>query len=176
MQSTIAAGASSRDFFGLAYGKTEQGYQGFSLGSATSPLVDALLLIEPTHAAEYEERTRPKPIDDESSAVSPQDAQGGEGQAGQPRTSQPASPNTQSGSHRLTRYFGSIELDPVKASLEFSKIVSELVELFSATAGTKVRIRVDIEAEDARGFSEATVRAARENGRTLRLKTADFDS
>jgi len=39
---------------------------------------------------------------------------------------------------------------------------------------TNVRIRIDIEAEDARGFSETTVRAAKENGRHLGVKT-DFD-
>lgn len=175
MQSTVAAGASSRDFFGLAYGKTEQGYQGFSLGSSALPLMDALLLIEPVHAAEYEERTRPKPVDVESTG-SPSGAQAAGGETNRPGVTEPAVPNAPAGQNRLTRYFGSAELDPVRASLEFSRIVSELVELFSATPGTKVRIRVDIEAEDARGFNEGTVRAARENGRTLGLKTSDFDN
>jgi hypothetical protein len=40
--------------------------------------------------------------------------------------------------------------------------------------GTKVRVRVDIDADDSRGFSETTVRAAKENGKTLGLK-AEFD-
>lgn len=82
------------------------------------------------------------------------DAQGVARHSNPPRVSEPAPPNTQAAPNRLTRYFGSVELDPVKASLEFSRIVSELVELFSATPGTQVRIRVDIEAEDARGFGE----------------------
>ena len=58
--------------------------------------------------------------------------------------------------------------------MQFSKIVSELVELFTANVGTKVRIRVDIEAEDANGFGESTVRAVRENSKALGLK-ADLD-
>ena len=73
------------------------------------------------------------------------------------------------------RYFGTAELDPVKAALQFSKLVSELVELFTANPGTRVQIRVDIEAEDSRGFSEGTVRAAKENGKTLGMKTSDFE-
>jgi hypothetical protein len=172
MQSAIAAGATSRDFFGLAYGKDGEGsYKGFSLGQATSPLMDALLLIEPAHAAAYEERTRPlptgtEPVQDsiDGTPVGP----GGDGPA-PPDAPPPATPS------RPTRYFGTAELDPVKASLQFSKITSELVELFSSTAGTNVRIRVDIEADDSRGFDETTVRAARENGKTLGMKTSDFE-
>ena len=101
VQTTIGAGAASRDFFGLAYGKEGDDYRGFS-------------------------------------------------------------------------FYGVAELYPVKATLQFSKIVSELIELFSANAGTQVRIRVDIEANDARGFSENTVRAAKENSATLGVKS-DFE-
>ena len=54
-------------------------------------------------------------------------------------------------------------------------MISTNHELFSADPRTAVRIRVDIEAEDARGFSETIVRAARENGRQLGMKTSDFD-
>jgi hypothetical protein len=74
----------------------------------------------------------------------------------------------------VTRFYGTVELDPVTASLRFSKIMSELVELFSSNPGTHVRIRVDIEAEDARTFSEGVVRAARENSKVLGLKS-DFE-
>jgi hypothetical protein len=171
MQSAIAAGAASRDFFGLAYGKDDEGYRGFSFGHGTSPILDAsLLLIEPQHAAAYEERTRPAPAEP----------------AGSSEPASPAAPTTGAvtplsgmsassfAAARPTRYFASVELDPIKASVEFSKIVSELVELFSATPGTRVTIRVDVEAEDSRGFSEGVVRAAKENGNTLRMKTSDF--
>jgi hypothetical protein len=63
----------------------------------------------------------------------------------------------------------------VKAPLQFSKIVTELVELFSGAPGTKVRVRVDIEAEDSRGFQDNKVRAAKQNGKTLGMKTSEFD-
>ncbi len=74
-----------------------------------------------------------------------------------------------------TSFYGTAELDPVTASLRFSKIMSELVELFSSNPNTTVRIRVDIEAQDGRGFSEGTVRAAKENGKVLGMKSAEFD-
>lgn len=58
----------------------------------------------------------------------------------------------------------------MKAQLEFAKLASELVGLFTANPGTKVSIKVDIRADDSRGFSESTVRAAKENGKTLGAK------
>ena len=53
--------------------------------------------------------------------------------------------------------------------------MSELVELFTSNPQTSVRIRIDIEAEDARGFSEGTVRAAKENSTVLKMKSSEFD-
>lgn len=175
MQSTVAAGAASRDFFGMSYGKTEEGYRGFSLGQATSPLMDALLLIEPKHAAAIDESNRAAQAAAEATAA---ETTAGGSVSGPVSVSgsTPASSSPITGSTaRPTRYFGTADLDSVKASLQFSKLVSELVELFTANPGTRVRIRVDIEAEDARGFGEGTVRAAKENGKALGMKTSDFD-
>lgn len=175
MQTTIAAGATSADFFGLAYAKSEDGYQGFSLGKATSPLMDSLLLIEPGHAATIEEGIRAAQaakavaaLDDKAAASSGSSTH----ESGQPVVGPVVVTPTAS---RPTRYFGTAELDPVKASLQFSKLVSELVELFTSHHGTQVRIRVDIEATDSRGFAEGTVRAAKENGKILGMTTSDFE-
>lgn len=169
LQNTIAAGATSRDFFGVANDRTEEGYRGFSLGKTTTPYMDALLLIEPGHAAEYEEATRPAPetppTSSGTSVVPP---------AGATATLPPNTVPGQSAS-APTRFYATAELDPVTASLGFSKIASELVELFIANPGTNVRIRVDIEADDSRGFNEGTVRAAKENSKVLGMKTSEFD-
>lgn len=175
MQSAIAAGAVSRDFFGLAYGKDEGRYQGFSFGHSTSPIMDgSLLLIEPRHAAVYEEKTRPAPAaavatDDFGLGTQPMIMGAGTSTA-LPSSSSPLSPTS-----RPTRYFASVELDPIKASVQFSKLVSELVELFTSDPGIRVNIRVDVEAEDHRGFDETTVRAAKENGKMLGMKPSDFE-
>jgi len=169
MQNTIAAGAPSRDFFGLAYGKTGEDYQGFSFGFATSPLMDALLLIDPGHAAEIDAKLQAAKVAARTVVIS------------NGPTSVTSSPTTDPVSIapvaivRPIRCFATAELDPVKASLQFSKLVSEFVELFTANPGTQVRIRVDIEAEDARGFNEGTVRAAKENGKVLGMKPPDFE-
>ena len=178
IQTTIAAGASSRDFFGLASDRVEQGYRGFSLGKVTTPFMDALLLIEPGYAARYEAERDAEAAAAAAGASSDPDTSGLGGCGRPPSGPTPGgsgSEGTAVPRAQPTRYFGTAELDPVKASLEFSKLVSELIELFSTDPRTAVRIRVDIEAEDARGFSETVVRAARENGKQLGMKNSDFD-
>jgi predicted AAA+ superfamily ATPase len=164
MQATITEGATSRECFGIATAKADEGYRGFSFGKSAAIYMDALLLIEPATAADYEEKTRPKtePVNPDTPAPKADSSK-----------APPAIPGRMQ--ERPTRYFGTVELDPVKASLQFSKIVSELVELFSATPGTNVRIKVDIEADDERGFSEGTVRSAKENGKVLGLKSSGFE-
>lgn len=174
LQTTIAAGASSRDFFGLASDRIDQGYRGFSLGKTTTPFMDALLLIEPAVAAEYDDKLRREAEAREATGSATSTVPVG-GTAAPTTTvgatGQPASPPSAS----YTRFYGTAELDPVTASLRFSKIMSELVELFSANPGTSVRIKVDIEVDDTRGFGEGAVRAAKENSKVLGMKTAEFD-
>lgn len=164
MQAAVGAGAASRDFFGLAYGREGDDYRGFTFGKNTSVMLHAaLLLIEPSRVVAYEERTRPALVDPARPSVDPVPSVG-------PTTSVTAA----RAAAMPTHYYATVELDPVKATLQFSKIMSELVELFSANVGTKAQIRVDIEVDDSRGFNENTVRAAKENGKTLGMKTSDF--
>jgi hypothetical protein len=167
VQNAIAAGAASRDFFGLAYGKEAGEYRGFTFGKNTTPMMDSLLLIEPDHAAAYQAQleaaqaaARPTPdqavpLPDEG-VVRPIDAT---------TTKPPTKP---------THFYATVELDPVKASLQFSSIVNEVVELFTAAPGTRVRIKVDIDVVSSTGFEDGTVRAAKENTKTLNIKS-EFD-
>ena len=174
MAHAIAAGSASRDYFGLASGKDGERYLGFSLGQATSPFMEVALLIEPGAAAAYEEATRPP-----EPAVNRSET----GAAGAPDTStiadsagaRPITSGSPSGSAMPTRFWASAELEPVGASIKFAKIMTELVELFSARHGTKVVIKVDIAVEDPRGFDETTVRAAKENSRVLGISSAEFE-
>jgi hypothetical protein len=165
MQTTIAAGASSLDFFGLASGKDGERYMGFTLGQATSPFMDVALLIEPAAAAAYEEAMRPPPVElPPDPPIGPKDP-----------PPQPPLPPLPPGAVTPTHFWASAELDPVGASLKFANIMKELVELFSARHGTNVVIKVDIDATDSRGFDETTVRAAKENSRVLGIQTSEFD-
>jgi hypothetical protein len=174
MQSAIAAGAPSRDFFALAYSKEGDTYRGFQLGKSMTPVLDeTLLLIEPTYAAVYETRTRaPEP------GAEARDGDGGAAPASRSGNgpAPPLQPSTTDRPARPTRCYAKADLNPLQASLQFSKIVDELVGLFTSTVSARVKIRVDIEAEDPDGFAENTVRAAKENARTLGLEPPYFES
>ena len=74
-----------------------------------------------------------------------------------------------------TVFFGQVELDPVKAKLQFSDVAEEVLMLFTAKPGVKVKVSLEIQAEASSGFDEATQRAARENCNQLKFKNHGFD-
>ena len=51
----IRSGAKSRDFFGTAYGRSGEKFDGFQFGDASVQFDDTLLLIKPEAAERYEE-------------------------------------------------------------------------------------------------------------------------
>jgi hypothetical protein len=141
--------------------------------------MDALLLIEPDHARAYEARLQAAIA--EAAAKSATASEAGTSTPVGVTSENPAAPGADAGAATATvpsaptYYFGSIELDPVKGALQYSTIATEIVNLFSRRPGTRLRIKVDIEAEDADGFDTDTVRAVRENARTLTLRQSEFD-
>jgi len=173
MAHAIAAGAPSRDFFGLASGKDGDRYLGFTLGQATPPFMDVALLIEPGRAAAYEEATRPEPIAPSSSTSA--DVAGATTSTPAPAGAPTTTTSPTNAAAIPTHFWVSAELDPVGASLKFASIMQELVELFSAKHGTTVTIKLDIEASDTRGFDESIVRAAKENSRVLGIPPPEFE-
>jgi hypothetical protein len=72
------------------------------------------------------------------------------------------------------RYFAAAELNPTKAGLEFTTLMQEVAQHFTRDPGTKVSIRVEIEAERPEGFNDTTIRTVSENARTLKFKQSEF--
>ena len=171
MQTTIGEGAISEEYFGLATAKEGDAYRGFSFGKTAAIYMDALLLIEPTAAAKY--AARMKAAEPGAASASSAGAAAGPGTA--VTAGAPSGRVAPASGARPKRYFGTVELDPVRASLQFANIQKELIGLFTSDAGTRVRIKVDIEAENAQGFDETTVRAGKENGKTLGLDSSSFE-
>jgi predicted AAA+ superfamily ATPase len=178
-QYTLAAGADSRDFFGIAQGKEDGRYVGFSFGKRTSPIFDAsLLLIEPVaaeaqraaiEAAEAAERTKPpttittgdgkpSPVLDDSGKPGVYSLDGG---------TQPQSVKK--------RFYGSIELDAIHAKNQFADLVAEVVLQFTSRQDVKVKIAIEIEAETNTGFDDSLQRVVKENCNVLRFKNAEFE-
>jgi predicted AAA+ superfamily ATPase len=181
-RTTLAAGASSRDFFGLAYGKEDGKYIGFSFGESTTPILDgALLLVEPGAAAAFDEAQRAAKAALEASS----------GSTPQPSTTGPYDPSVMvAESATVTagpgaavtpkavkrRFFGHVELDPILAKKQFADIVDEVVLQFTSKPGVKVRVSIHIEADAPTGVDDSTQRAVNENCKVLKFKSAEFEA
>lgn len=179
-RNTLAAGAASEDFFGIAYGKEDGKYKGFTLGTATTPILDeALLLIEPAVARTYAEAERAA----RAAAAQPQPAPLvlGEGApvvpsgAGITTAAQPTSTSVAAKAEKR-RFYATVNIEPVGAKLAFANIVEEVLQQFTAKPGVKVSISVEIEAESAEAFDDALQRAVKENCNVLKFSSAEFES
>lgn len=180
-QYTMGVGADSRDFFGLAQGKEEGRYVGFTFGKRTSLFLDSsLLLIEPVTAAGYaeaqraaEEATRPKPTELAQSATG--------NDALSPRVVDSAKESYLGGGSVASQggkkqFYGSIEIDAIQAKKQFADLVDEVVLQFTSRPGVKVKIAIEIQANTAIGFDDGLQRAVKENCNVLRFKNAEFES
>ena len=168
----ISQGLESEDYFGFASAKEDSRYLGFSFGDgAIVNLDESSILIEREKAAEYKEQARPKPEElDEGSGTS----------VGVPRTSSmdesesgPLEGTT--GGQTKKHFYGSMQLDPVRATLDFATVVDEVVQQFTSKLGVDVNISVEIQATSRDGFDETLQRTVKENCNTLKFGNADFE-
>jgi hypothetical protein len=175
-QTTVGAGADSRDFFGIAQGMDEGRYVGFSFGKKTSVFMDSsLLLIEPITAAGFAEAQRAAEEARKAAVVTT-----GTGST-PPRAEDPTKPmyppvpGATPQQPRKRQFYGTIELDPIQAKKQFADLVEEVVLQFTAKPGVKVRIAIEIQAETESGFDDDLQRAVKENCMVLKFKSAEFE-
>lgn len=177
---TVQAGAESRDFFGLAQGKEDSGtdrnrYIGFSFGERTSVFLDTVLLIEPSVAKAYADAIKqpPPPI----LGTPPGSTPGISPTLTPPSVDPPGTTGTGNPAPRTIKrhFYGTIDLDPVRAKMQFADIVDEVVQQFTTQTGVKVRIAVEIQADYSAGFDDGLQRAVKENCKVLRFGNAEFE-
>lgn len=188
LRQTLAAGAVSRDFFGLAYGVEGGGrYTGFHFGQATTPVLDdSLLLIETGAAAAFdavlqdEAAARAQPAMSYPPAASGTVQHTGTGGrtpvAGEPSTGRTSSDPTGGAAKRS--FYATVELDPVKAKVLFSDVTDEVLMLLAKSPDVRLKVTVEIDAQTTAeaGFDESLQRAVRENCNQLKFKSASFES
>ena len=75
----------------------------------------------------------------------------------------------------VTRYYGTVKLDPRRANREFGAIVEEIIERLTSQPGAQVEITLEISASRLLGFDEATQRTLSENSRTLKFSSHEFE-
>lgn len=181
----LSQGVASRDYFGSAAGKEGERYLGFVFGGSTlAQLDEATLLIEREAAHAYANKIAEPPT--QTSIGQPQTfgdlpdrpaGPGAPGTAGTPLDSlTPAGGDTGPVPVNKSRFYGTVTLDPVSASMQFATLMEEVVQQFTAKLGVDVTISVEINATDKDGgFTEALQRSVRENCNVLGFKDAEFE-
>lgn len=183
-KNAISAGLEGEDYFGFASGKDGDRYLGFVFGRGSLSVLDASsLLIEREAAVDYRERSKPVPGPEPTTTLegvtTPSPAEGtgengaDQGQPGAGGTTESRSPPVQTSAKR--QFYGNIELDPVKAKLDFATIVDEVVQQFTAKLGVEVSISVEIQASAKEGFDESLQRTINENCNVLRFDSSEFE-
>lgn len=197
LRATVNAGVSSRDFFGVAYGREDESFQGFHFAENTTVILDdSLLLIEPKVASDFavklalEEAQRQAEIQERQSGegagsgassgagagASPGStgAGAGSGSAGATTGSGGATTTSKpSASAKKTTFFGTVDLNANQAKVQFSDVADEVL-MFLNKSGVKLRISVEIEAELPAGFDDGVQRSVRENCNQLKFKNHEF--
>jgi predicted AAA+ superfamily ATPase len=186
-RNAISQGVETEDFFGFASGKEDDRYLGFSFGKASiAPLDESSLLIERETAAVYAEKLRraqqpaPQPGATDSGSTDPGGAVNAPGNGTPPGAapgisegadSEPAATPAVAKSH----FYGNVDLDAVKAKMDFATIMDEVVQQFTAQLGVDVTISVEIEARKKDGFDESLQRTIKENCNVLRFSSSEFE-
>ena len=176
-KNAISLGVDSEDFFGFASGKDGDRYLGFVFGrNSLITLDDSSLLVEREESVAYRERTKPASV---TPSPSPDPVTGG----GSPSPSPQPTPGVPGGdpvpappvTAVKKQFYGNINLDPVKAKMDFATIVDEVVQQFTAKLGVDVSISIEIQAKSSDGFDEALQRTIKENCNVLRFGNAEFE-
>ncbi len=171
----IVKGASTRDFFGTAYGEHEEKFDGFKLGDANVQFDDTLLLIEPETSAAYEaEQLATVPVTIVIPPVSP----GGTA----PVQPNPTSPSGGTGGVTIPvapspakAFIGSADIAPATAKMRLVQIAEEIISILASDPNAELKVTIEIQASFANGVQDQTKRAISENAKTLGFNTAEWE-
>lgn len=184
----VDIGLRSRDFFGLAYGREGEKYQGFELEQSGNVVLDGTtLLIQPTVAQAYDAVQKQlkaqreaelqrgnnviPPTDDGTPPVCPVE------DSTRPISLVDPVPPVVTPSEQVVkrRFYGKVKLPPTTAKMDFAKIYDEMLNHFVLKHDGTVTISIEVEATSAGGYDEAFQRIIRENGGQLRFSTTEFE-
>ena len=163
----VVKGAGTRDFFGTAYGQSNDTYEGFKFGDSNVQFDDTLLLIDPEAANAYEAAhpaTSPVP-------VPPEPTPPGSTPPGRAPSGSGVSPSTQ----KNKAFYGSVDVPPATAKIRLVQIAEEVIEVLSKDPNATVKVTVEISSDFPEGASDHIKRAASENASSLGFKTNSWE-
>ncbi len=174
-KNAINLGLHSEDFFGFASGKSDSKYLGFIFGDSASIILDeSSLLISRDAAKAYKDSQRPivqiptgDPSLDKPGKISVVDT---------PPTATPGGKDQPPVTSTKKSFYGTVNLDPVRAKFDFATIVDEVVQQFTSNVDVNVEISIEIRASAKHaGFNESVQRSIKENCNVLKFENAEFE-
>lgn len=178
LEQAIQKGTATEDFFGTAYGKTADAYEGFKLGNSNVQFDDTLLLIEPAAAAAYAaallKKAEQPPTNDPPSQRRPSNGSG-TATGSSEQSKQMQKPTGAPPSVRAKAFFGSIDINATTAKMKLVSLAEEVIALLAADPNATVKVTVEISAEFPNGASEQTKRAVTENAGALGFKSKSWE-
>ncbi len=175
---TLRTGAASRDFFGIAYGRSGETYEGFSLGAGDAQFDDTVLLIDPDAAKAYEDSQRqpePTPPPGDPPIPGTGSTGGGTPPTDTPPTPPPGQPQPPAKPAGPGAFFGSAEIPAATAKMHLMQLADEIIANLVADPNAQVRVTLEISAQFEGGAQETTRRSVSENATALKLKSANWE-
>ena len=167
LAATIREGVSrAKPAFGYATRAREDGYDGFTFGDDVTVYFDSHdVIIRSEHAMEILHKRKQKSDCEET--CEPDIVDNGNGENGVPPPPPPPSSNKQ-------RFYGRVQLDPLRAQSTMTLVVDEILRHLTSQAGADVELELTIRARRSDGFEETTMRTVSENGNALGFTDNSF--
>ena len=173
---TVREGVRTQEYFGYADSVDADGrYTGLQFGGAGGSIFldEQSVLVKPDVAREQLDADAAPPI----GGVSPQPPESGtEGKE------PPGSyvPGTEGGTvpPQVTnpkRFYGSINLDPIRSSRDAQQVIEEVVQHFTSLPNATVWVTMEIQAVTSDGFPKNTVDTVNANCQTLKFTSQGFE-
>jgi hypothetical protein len=163
----IVKGAGTRDFFGTAYGQSNEKFEGFKFGDANVQFDDTLLLIDPVAANAYE-IAHPPVITSERLSTDESLRREQEVKDTDRKVSELELPKAKA-------FYGSADVTPATAKVRLVTIAEEIIAVLSSDPNATVKVTVEIAADFPDGASDQIKRAVSENASHLGFKNKTWE-
>lgn len=159
-----------------AWDDKRQRYQG--LRTAETPRIivdDRSLLVKPEAAAAQFAKDREAEAAASASSTTPASAGANGGTTTVSPATQPGQTAVKPAAPQLTRFHGSVPVDPLRLGRDAARVAEEVVQHLTGLVGANVQITIDIHADLPDGAGDKLVRDVTENCRTLKFTDYGFE-
>ena len=162
--------------FGYANSVQDDGkYAGLQFDDVTGSIYldDQSMLVKPDVAAKQLEAE----AGDTSSTTDEDTSDSGIGETGEDYGDESGGTDedTNTSPQRPRRFYGSVDLNPVRASRDAQNVINEVVQHLTGLSNSNVKVTIDIEATFGDGVPEDLERILTENCHTLRFTSQEFE-